>query len=311
MTAAEPLVAGVELGGTKCIAVLARGSTILERRQWPTLAPKATLPPIADALSSWHRREPLAALGIGSFGPIDLAADSSTIGQILATPKRGWSGVNVRSVLSDALDLPVGVETDVTGAAMAEGRWGASIDCDTHAYITVGTGIGVGIVIDGVPVHGALHPEIGHARVRRDCGDGFLGSCPFHGDCLEGLASGPAIAARARMPIESMPSDHPLWSKVAHELAELVNMIYLTIAPSRIVIGGGVVERQPGLLPRIIDRAEELACGYPTAEQAERLRAVIRAPKLGSDAGPLGSVAVALRALSTSESGTGTWVGAA
>ena len=296
-TTSRPLVAAVEDGGTKCIAVLAKGSDIVERRQWPTETPDVTLPLLADAMKTWNGVEAIAALGIASFGPIDLAPVSRTFGHILRTPKPGWSGVDVRSALSEGLNIPTGLETDVGGAALAEGLWGASIGCHTHVYLTVGTGIGAGIVTNGLPVHGALHPEIGHARVRRHPDDGFPGICPFHGDCLEGLASGPAIAARAGMPAEVIGMNDPLWTRVASELAELIDFLRLTLAPQRIVMGGGVIDGQPGLLAKVVQRAEELAAGYPTDKQARNLRSIVVAPVLGANAGSMGAIAVALRAL--------------
>ena len=197
MTANESLIAGVELGGTKCIAVTARGREIVSRAQWPTGDDAAaTLRTLADWLAAAHREEPFAALGIASFGPICLDPASADYGRIINTPKPGWSGADVLGVLAGDLCVPVAIETDVAGAALAEGRWGASQGCPVHVYLTIGTGIGGGIVVDGKPLHGTFHPEMGHVRVRRAAGDPFTGVCPIHGDCLEGLAAGPAIAAR-------------------------------------------------------------------------------------------------------------------
>jgi len=298
MTAAEPLIAGVELGGTKCIAVTARGREIASRAQWPTGDdPAATLATLADWLTAAHTAEPFAALGIASFGPLCLDPASADYGRIVNTPKPGWSGADVLGVLAGDLDVPVAIDTDVAGAALAEGRWGASQGCPVHVYLTIGTGIGGGIVVDGKPLHGTFHPEMGHVRVRRAAGDAFTGVCPIHGDCLEGLAAGPAIAARAGQPAEALGSDDPVWALVAGEVADCLASLILTLAPHRIVIGGGVGQGQPALLPLIHQAAARLLGGYLPGHSLAALKRVIVQPGLGGDAGVCGALALALTAL--------------
>lgn len=292
-TGDAPLVAGVELGGTKSIAVIARGDEIIEEAHWPTGAPDATLNAIAD----WIAARDADALGIASFGPLGLDPVSPDFGFVTATPKPGWSGVDVRGSLARRFTGSIGFDTDVAGAALAEGRWGASVGCDVHVYLTVGTGVGAGIVVGGKPVHGRVHPELGHLRVRRSPGDAFSGHCPFHGDCLEGLVSGPAITARAGVPADSLAPDEPLWERVADELAELMAMLILTLSPQRVVIGGGVVQNRPALLPLTRVRTHRLLGGYVADLDADVLGRMILPPGLGANAGPLGAVALALDAI--------------
>lgn len=298
MTDRSPLLAGVELGGTKCIAVIARGTSILDRAQWPTGSdPAATL----DAMAEWLRRavevEPVAALGIASFGPLVLDPRAAGFGTIINTPKPGWSGADVVTPLAAAARAPVALDTDVAGAALAEGRWGAAQGCSTHVYLTIGTGIGGGVVIDGKPHHGAFHPELGHIRVRRHADLEFMGVCPAHGDCLEGLASGPAIAARTRFPADQLAPDHPVWDRVAGEIAELVAILVLTLAPQRIVIGGGVGHGQSRLIALVRQATGQLLAGYLPGQDGAALEQLVVASGLGPDAGVYGAIALAHHAL--------------
>ena len=190
LTGLAKTYAGVELGGTKCVAMLARGpDAIVTRETVPTTTPDETLAKLADILRTWERP---AALGIASFGPLDLAQ-----GRMAATPKPGWAGADILGLLSKAAGVPAAIDTDVNGAALAEMRWGSGQGMDDFAYITVGTGVGVGLVANGQATRGFGHSELGHIRVARLAGDSFAGSCPFHGDCVEGLAAGPSLKARA------------------------------------------------------------------------------------------------------------------
>lgn len=289
---AEPLLHAVELGGTKCFALLARGDRIVERVRVATTAPAATLRALADACARWPVPD---AIGVATFGPVMLDRADPRFGQVLTTPKTEWIGHDVLGPFRRA-GIPIAIETDVAAAALAEGRWGGSRGCATHAYCTIGTGIGLGLVANGGPVHGLLHPEAGHIRFRRAPGDDFPGICPFHGDCLEGLASGPAIVARARTTADHIAPDAALWGFIAADLAELMTQLILTVAPERIAIGGGVGWGQRDhLLPRIIDATRARLAGYlpPHVDPAR----IIVAAGLGEEAGPLGAVAVALGAL--------------
>ncbi len=293
MSTSRKRVAGVELGGTKCIAVVAEGLQIVARQQWPTGedAP-ATLAAVGDWLERANAEHGFDALGIASFGPLCLDRNSARFGRILETPKTGWTGADVVGTLSGRLGVPVGFDTDVAGAALAEGFWGASVGCSVHVYLTIGTGIGGGIVIDGKPLHGAIHPEIGHVRIRRAAGDAFPGACPVHGDCLEGLTSGPAIALRAGRPAEALPPTDPLWDLVAGEVAELMQMLILTLSPQRIVVGGGVGYGQSHLLPRVRIATADRLRQYLPGQTVTELERIIVPAGLGPDAGVFGALAL-------------------
>ncbi len=291
-----PFVAGLEFGGTRCNAVLAQGRENIARATVPTTMPAATLGSLSAIVAGWTALHPVAAIGIASFGPLGLDPAAGDDGHILATPKPGWSHTDVRGHFVRAFGLPTGFDTDVNGAALAEGEWGAAIGCDVHAYVTIGTGVGVGIVIDGRPLHGALHPEAGHMRIRRAGPPGFAGSCPFHGDCLEGLVSGPAIAARAGTAADRIDNADPIWTIVAADLGQLLANLILVLAPRRIVVGGGVLQSRPQLLALARAAAATSISAYLPGNAAD-LDDRIVPPLLGSDAGALGAVLLAMRAL--------------
>lgn len=297
MPAAPALLAGVELGGTKCIAVLARERNILDRVTVPTTTPDATLGALRAALDGWDRTAAFAAIGIGSFGPLSLDPAAADYGAITRTTKPGWSGTPVLQALTRGFGRPAGFATDVTGAALAENAWGAAQGCRTSVYITIGTGVGAGIVVDGAPLPGLTHAEAGHVRVRRTAGDTFAGICTFHGDCLEGLVSGPAITARTGRASSTLDDDDPVWSRVAAEVAELIAALVLTVAPQRIVIGGGVPQRRPALIPAIRAATVALLGGYQANHDATAIADLVVPPALGDDAGPLGSIRLAAVAL--------------
>ena len=286
--------AGVELGGTKGIALVWRGGLIVDRVQVPTTAPHATL----GALNAWlvaHRlRDAFTGLGIASFGPVRLDPRAADYGRIRATTKPGWSGAPVLKKLSRHLACPVAIDTDVNAAALAECRWGAGQGCGSIVYLTIGTGVGGGIAIDGRAVHGALHPELGHLRLRRAAGDAFRGTCSFHGDCIEGLLSGPALAARFAGSIHDAAADDPRRGFVAADLAELFAALIVTLSPHKILVGGGVGLGVPGLLDAAIGRLPALINGYLPELDLRALRAMIGPPLLGNDAGPLGAIALAI-----------------
>lgn len=277
------MLAGVELGGTKCICILATGpNDIREMAEVPTTEPSPTLAAIGSVLERWR----FEALGIASFGPIDLDT-----GSIVNTTKPGWSDT---PLLHLAGDLPVAIDTDVNGAALAEGQWGDAQGLTSWAYITVGTGIGVGSIVDGRPVRGLGHSEAGHMRVPREQGDAFPGICSFHGDCVEGLASGPAIEARAGRKGRDIAQDDPAWGHAADALAALCHNLMITSLPQRILIGGGVATGQGQLLPLIRRKLAASMGGYGVAmELAGPLDRYIALPALGGRAGPLGAIALA------------------
>ena len=284
--------AGVELGGTKCIAVLAGDAgDILARESIPTTSPDETIGLIERTLVDWQREHGFDALGIASFGPIDVNPRSATYGHVLATPKPGWAGANVAPRLRDAVGVPIAFDTDVNGAAMAEMRWGSGRGFADFAYVTVGTGVGVGLIANGQPTRGFGHCELGHVRVKRLAGDDWPGACPYHGDCVEGLASGAALQARFGDRLNEIGAGDPVWDTVAWTLAQLCQAIVYAAAPNRIAMGGGVIERQPHLLGRIELMLADSLNGYV---QLPADGAYVRAPELGKDAGPLGAIALAL-----------------
>lgn len=303
MKAPGPLLGGVELGGTKCVCLVGTGpEDILARTSLPTGAdPAVTLERIAAVLRDWNRDHgPIAALGICSFGPLDLIRTSATYGCITSTPKPGWGRVDVVGPLSRACAVPVGFDTDVNGAALAEGRWGAAIGCGSYAYVTVGTGIGVGLVVGGRPVQGFSHPELGHIRIVRRAGDSWKGACSFHGDCVEGLASGVAIERRTGRRAADLKPDDPVWELVAHALGQLLHTLVLATAPQRILLGGGVMNGQAHLFERLRRELQQSLNHYIDApEVGAQIAACVRPPGLGDLAGPLGALAVAADALTT------------
>lgn len=302
----QPLLAGVELGGTKCVCILATGpNDIREQQTVPTTRPAETLGEIERLLVFWRKRHgAIAALGIASFGPLDLDARSPTYGFIRATAKPHWMDTDVRGRLGRALAVPIEFNTDVNGAALAEQRWGDARGLDDFAYVTVGTGVGAGLIVGGRPVQGFGHAELGHLRIARLPGDTWRGSCPYHGDCVEGLASGTAIAARTGGAAGSLPPDHPSWESVAFALGQLLHALVVTTSPRRILFGGGVLAGQPHLLQRVRSKLRTSLNGYihPADGDPELLRYIIP-PGLGALAGPMGAIALAAgaaRRLSTS-----------
>jgi fructokinase len=290
---------GVELGGTKCVCTLGTGPDDIRAQQvFPTRDPHTTLGAIADLIDHWRGTfgEP-ATLGVAAFGPLDLRRDSPTYGRIGATPKELWRYFDLLGFFRQRYAVPVGLSTDVIGAALAEARWGAARGLSDHAYVTVGTGVGVGLVAAGKPLIGCHHPEMGHVRVPRLAGDEWPGNCPFHGDCVEGLASGPAIQARCGKPGAAVAADDPVWDTVAEALAQLAQVLTLSVSPQRILIGGGVMATRPDLFPRIRARLARSLNGYlGIHEVTDGLDRYIAAPGLGDGAGPLGALAVAAEA---------------
>jgi fructokinase len=289
-----PIYAGVELGGTKCICVLARSpEDVIDKRLVDTTEPEATVGAIEAILADWHAEESIRSLGIASFGPIDLNRASPTWGFITTTTKQRWSGTDVARRLQQRLGVPTEFDTDVNGAALAELRWGAGQSLTDLAYVTVGTGVGVGLIANGAPVHGYGHPELGHMRVARRPGDDWPGACSFHGACVEGIASGGAIRARLNgKSFDDVADDDPIWEPVAWALAQLCHVLVVSTAPQAILMGGGVMERQPHLLARVPQLLRESLSDYLPVPPGD----YVRAPGLGSMAGPLGAIALAMNA---------------
>jgi fructokinase len=305
MTGSRPLLCGVELGGTKCVCLIGTGpEDILAQTAVPTATdPGETLRQIADVLRNWQETYgPFSAIGLASFGPLELRAGSRSFGHITSTVKPGWGGVDIVGRLGRVHGVPVGFNTDVNSAALAEGRWGGARELADFAYITVGTGVGVGLVVGGKPVFGCNHSELGHVRIARSPGDLWPGICRFHGDCVEGLASGPAIAARAGLLAQEIPDDNPVWELVAHALAQLVHTMVLATAPRRILVGGGVVQARPQILGHVRRLLIESLNGYLDLEELTGgVDRYVVPPGLGALAGPLGALALAADAYAMSE----------
>lgn len=301
MTKTRPLLAGIELGGTKCVCLIGYGpDEVLAQTEIATgIAPDATLQAIESQLETWTALYgSIGALGVASFGPIDLDPQSRLYGHITTTAKPGWCNVDLVGRLARRLKIPIGFDTDVNGAAHAEGRWGAAQGLRHFAYVTVGTGIGVGIVTNGQSLQGIFHPEMGHIRIVRQAEDSWSGSCPFHGDCLEGLASGEAIRRRIGQSPKDLPLEHPVWASVAHALGQLLHVMVVSLAPERILLGGGVIAGQPHLLVRLRTELSSSLNHYLLApELQDQIDAYVRAPALGAMAGPLGALALAARRL--------------
>jgi fructokinase len=295
-TASGPGVfGGVEAGGTKWVCAKGTGpGDLAEVEVIPTTTPPETLGRVVEFFKRDGVR--VAALGVGSFGPVDARVGSETFGWITSTAKPGWSNTNVVAALSEGLGIPVAFDTDVNAAALAEQRWGAARGLQNFVYITVGTGIGAGIVLDGRPVHGLMHPEFGHILVPHDrAADPFPGSCPFHGDCLEGVASGGALRARYGKPAEQI-DDEAAWALEARYLALGIVNAVLTVSPERVVLGGGVVKR-PGLLPIVRAQVMELIGGYIELDgEVGAGDDFIVPPALGDHAGVLGALHLAMAA---------------
>lgn len=291
-----PLFGGLEAGGTKFVCMVGRSpDDLLAERRFPTTNPEETLRGVIEFFEPYARNGELAALGIASFGPLDLDPDSPTYGFITTTPKPGWRQVDLCGEIRRRLNVPVAFDTDVNAAAIGEQYWTpAHRTLDPFVYMTVGTGIGVGAIINGSPLHGLIHSEAGHLLIPHDWQkDPFPGVCPFHGDCLEGLASGSAMSQRWEENPQSLPETHPAWDLEAHYLAlGLVNLI-VAYSPRRIILGGGV-SQHPGLHRAVRDKVRHFLNGYvQSAMVLERLDEYILPPALGNRSGGLGAIAMA------------------
>lgn len=301
------LLAGIEAGGTKFIAGVAemdqvkRTLHLIARSRFLTGEPQQTIKEVIkffqqtllDLKAKRNTQLRYEALGIASFGPLDLSPESAQFGSITTTPKRAWRHYPLKKVLEAHLGVPVAIDTDVAGAALGEARYGAGKGARHLAYMTVGTGIGVGIIINGAIARGVTHPEFGHIYVRTSPGDDFPGVCPYHGDCLEGLASGPAIEKRTGARGEALSSDHPVWDHVAYVLGEAVVTLLLSVGPEKVILGGGVM-KQASLFPRIRRHVLASLNGYLVHPLLpERIDELIVPPGLGDLAGLYGALELA------------------
>jgi fructokinase len=289
------LYGGIEAGGTMWVCALGTGpGDVRSQISFPTTMPSDTISRAVDFFRDAATAGTLEAIGIASFGPVDVDPASATYGYITTTPKPGWDHTDFGRAVERALGVPVGFDTDVNGAALAEYRWGAAQGLDNLLYLTIGTGIGGGAMVDGKPLRGLSHPEMGHMRLPHDQAvDPFPGVCPYHGDCWEGLANGPALERRWGRPSGTLPRDHPAWPLEAEYISlALVNLICV-LQPQRIILGGGVMQQQH-LFPLIRRRVQELLAGYLQSPAIlDGIDKYIVPPGLGGRAGVLGAIALA------------------
>ncbi len=292
------MLGGIEAGGTKFICGIGTGPEDLETAQFPTSSPEVTLGQVIQFFKDV--KTSLSGIGVGSFGPIDLHTNSPAYGRITSTPKAGWANFDLVGTLQKALRVPVAFDTDVNAAILGEARWGAARGLSDAIYMTIGTGIGGGALVRGQVAHGLVHPEMGHLRIPHDLvNDPFPGSCPFHGDCLEGLAAGPAISSRWKAVAMTLPPEHPAWTLEARYLAYGLNNLAVTLSPQRMLLGGGVMQ-QRHLFTLIRREFSQLLNGYVQhPELTQKLDQYIQPPQLGSRAGILGALVLAEQAATT------------
>jgi fructokinase len=300
----KPLFGGIEGGGTKFVCVVGtEPEDVRAETRFLTTTPAETL---GGAIDFFRQQEKvhgrLAAIGLACFGPLDPDPASAGYGCIQPTPKPGWTGADVVKPLQEAFGAPVGFDTDVNGAALAEARWGAAQGCDPVLYLTIGTGIGGGALVNGRLLHGLIHPEMGHIHIPHDCQrDPFPGVCPFHGDCFEGLATGPSLKKRWGQPAETLPPDHPAWDLEATYIAYALAAYICILSPQRIVIGGGVAQ-QSQLFPLIHQKVPGILNGYIQSPHIlKNIQDYIVPPGLGGRAGVLGALALAEQAHKSSK----------
>lgn len=290
----QEVVGGIEAGGTKFVCAVGSGpDDIRAEVRLPTTTPGETIKNAVKFFKDYHSKDPLAAIGIASFGPVDLHTDSSTYGYITKTPKPGWSDTPFARILEEQIGIPVGFDTDVNGALLGEYRWGAARGMQNVVYLTIGTGIGGGGMVNGKLIHGMVHPEMGHIKLFPRDDDPLPGGvCPFHGHCLEGMAAGPAIEKRWGIKADRLPPDHIAWDLEAYYLSVAAHILICTLSPQRIILGGGVMN-QKHLFPLIRDKTLESLKNYvqhPTL--LDRIDKYIVPPGLGNRAGVLGAIAL-------------------
>ena len=289
---------GIEAGGTKFVCAVGQDpDNIRAQIRIPTTTPAEVVPAAIAFFQQQAQEVDLAAVGIASFGPIDPNPTSPTWGNITSTPKPHWGNANLAQAVRDALGVPVGFDTDVNGAALGEHLWGAAQGLDTFVYYTIGTGVGGGGMVGGQMMHGLVHPEMGHMAMAHDLSrDPYAGHCPYHKDCFEGLASGPAMAARWGISAENLPPDHPAWDLEAGYIAQALRTTVCMLSPQRIILGGGVMQ-QAHLFPLIRSKLQQTLNGYiqhPTI--LNNIDSYIVPPALGNRAGVLGAIALGIQA---------------
>ena len=290
---------GIEAGGTKFVLAVGTGpDDIRAKMKLPTTTPEETLEKTIRFFKIYQENENIDAIGIATFGPCDPNPGSPSYGYITTTPKPGWSNTDFAGIIKNELSVPVGFDTDVNGAALGEHTWGAAVGLDSFIYLTIGTGIGGGGMIRGKLMHGLVHPEMGHIKVPHDWEkDPYGGFCPYHGDCLEGLAAGPALEGRWGERAENFPPDHPAWNLETDYIALALMNFITTLSPQKIILGGGVMTNE-FLFPMIRKKVLELLNGYVQSPAIlEDIDNYIVPPKLGGKAGVNGAIALAAKTL--------------
>lgn len=286
-------IGAIEAGGTKFVCGIGNEKGEIEQRvSFPTREPEATMKDVID----YFRDKQVEAIGIGTFGPIGLDPTRSDFGCVTTTPKPGWSGYPLLHAVKDHFGVPTGWDTDVNAAAVGEAEWGAAQGLDSCVYYTIGTGVGVGVVASGQPVHGLVHPEGGHVLIRRHPADAFAGACPYHGDCLEGMAAGPAIERRWNKKGSELPPEHEAWNIEAYYIGQAIAGTILLLSPKKIILGGGVMHQRQ-LFPLIREEVRRSLNGYVNASAIlEEIDQYIVPPGLGDNAGLCGALALGLAA---------------
>lgn len=290
----DKIFGGIEAGGTKFVCAVGTAPDDLIKTQFSTTGPDETIGKAINFFKEHARQKPLNAIGIASFGPLDIDKNSPTYGYITSTPKDSWSNIDIVKKIQNQIEIPAAIDTDVNGAALGEHIWGEAQGLDTFIYLTVGTGIGGGGIINGKLMHGLLHPEMGHIRIPHDWQrDPYVGCCAYHGDCLEGLACGKAIELRWGQSPEKIPINHPAWELEASYLALAIHNLICTISPQRIIVGGGLM-KNPGLMTAVRHKVALNLNKYVRSDAITRdIDRYIVPPALGDLAGVIGALELA------------------
>lgn len=284
----------LEAGGTKMVCAIGNElGEIFERISIPTETPKITIPKLIE----FFREKEIEALGIGCFGPIDLNRNSDTYGYITTTPKLAWANYPIVGAFKEALNIPVGFDTDVNGSALGEATWGCTQGLDNSMYITIGTGVGAGIISNGKLLHGMLHPEAGHILLSKHPGDTYEGKCPYHKTCLEGLAAGPAIEARWGKKGMELADKKEVWEMEAYYIGQALVAYIMTLSPQRIILGGGVMH-QEHMMPLVREEVRRQLAGYIQTKELEDMDRYIVLPSLDDNQGIMGALKLALDEIS-------------
>ena len=287
------LLGALEAGGTKMVCAIGdETGKVIDRISLPTETPEITIPKMVE----YFKQYPIEALGIGSFGPVDLNPASPTYGHITSTPKLAWKDFDFVTAMKDALNVPVGFDTDVNSSALGEATFGCMKGVENGIYITIGTGVGVGILTNGKLLHGMLHPEAGHILLPRHASDPYTGKCPYHKDCFEGLAAGPAIEARYGKKAFELADCEDVWELEAFYIAEALSTYILILSPEKIVLGGGVMHQEQ-LFPLIRKQVKTLLAGYINTKQLDDIDNYIVPPSLNDNQGIMGCLELAHMAL--------------